>query len=64
MNYAGNAEGKRQERRKEREDAESSSWGEDQKKREYYYDDAHGYVISSAVRWLSGRVFAGGWLLA
>lgn len=25
----------------ERED--SSTWSEDQKKREYYYDDAHGY---------------------
>ena len=23
----------------------SGSWGEDQKKREYYYDDAHGYEV-------------------
>ena len=28
---------------KERKDAEKSSCGEDQQKREYYYDDAHGY---------------------
>ncbi len=25
------------------DECENASWGEDQKKREYYYDDAHGY---------------------
>ena len=30
---------------KECEDAEKSSWTEDQKEREYYYDDAHGYEV-------------------
>lgn len=24
---------------------DKASWGEDQKKHEYYYDDAHGYEI-------------------
>ena len=24
---------------------EKASWSEDQKKREYYYDDAHGYEV-------------------
>ena len=29
---------------KEKQDArDKASWSEDQKKREYYYDDAHGY---------------------
>jgi hypothetical protein len=30
---------------KEPKDAEESSWSEDQQKREYYYDDAHGYEV-------------------
>ena len=30
---------------KESEERERSSWGEDQKRREYYYDDAHGYEV-------------------
>jgi hypothetical protein len=28
---------------KELAEADKSSWSEDQKMREYYYDDAHGY---------------------
>jgi hypothetical protein len=24
---------------------EKESWGEDQKRRQYYYDDAHGYEV-------------------
>jgi hypothetical protein len=31
--------------KKEKHDPEKSSWADDQKKREYYYDDAHGYEI-------------------
>ena len=32
--------------KKEKSDErEKASWAEDQKKREYYYDDAHGYEI-------------------
>lgn len=27
------------------DEREKSSWGEDQKTREYYYDDAHGYEV-------------------
>ena len=27
------------------ESCEKDSWSEDQKKREYYYDDAHGYEV-------------------
>lgn len=27
------------------DEREKSSWAEDQKKREYYYDDAHGYEV-------------------
>ena len=29
--------------------SEDSAWGEDHKKREYYYDDAHGYEIYVAL---------------
>lgn len=28
---------------KKDEEPDPSTWGEDQKRREYYYDDAHGY---------------------
>lgn len=31
--------------KKEKLDREKSSWSGDQKKREYYYDDAHGYKV-------------------
>ena len=27
------------------EDSDTSKWSEDQKRREYYYDDAHGYEV-------------------
>jgi len=27
------------------DEPEKASWGEDQKTREYYYDDAHGYEV-------------------
>lgn len=52
---------------------------DDQKKRGYYYDDAHGYetyepgeddeeneaeTTSSAARSISGRAYAGEWILA
>lgn len=30
---------------KEKSDEEKDVWSEDQKKRRYYYDDAHGYEI-------------------
>lgn len=30
------------------EEPQKSSWSEDQKKRGYYYDDAHGYEIYQA----------------
>jgi hypothetical protein len=29
----------------EAEEPNESTWEEDQKKREYYYDDAHGYEV-------------------
>lgn len=33
---------------KDKNDArEKASWSEDQKKHEYYYDDAHGYEVFS-----------------
>ena len=30
---------------KKDEKPDPSTWGEDQKRREYYYDDAHGYEV-------------------
>ncbi|MFN0277521.1 MAG: hypothetical protein ACKVRN_02850 [Pyrinomonadaceae bacterium] len=29
--------------KKKKDERQKDSWGEDQKAREYYYDDAHGY---------------------
>lgn len=36
---------KREIEKDKNEERENSSWGEDQKTREYYYDDAHGYEV-------------------
>ena len=32
-------------KKKTDEKPDASTWGEDQKRREYYYDDAHGYEV-------------------
>lgn len=36
---------KREIEKDKNDELEKSSWGEDQKTREYYYDDAHGYEV-------------------
>ena len=37
------------------ESCSSVSWAEDQKKREYYYDDAHGYEVYIPNEELDGK---------
>ena len=36
---------KREIEKNKNDEREKASWGEDQKAREYYYDDAHGYEV-------------------
>ena len=36
---------KREIEKDKNEEREKASWSEDQKTREYYYDDAHGYEV-------------------
>ncbi len=45
MIYTRNAEEKRKIEKDKKAEREKSSWSEDQKTREYYYDDAHGYEV-------------------
>jgi len=36
---------KREIEKDKHDEPEKASWGEDQRNREYYYDDAHGYEV-------------------
>ena len=39
---------KRETEKAKNDEREKASWSEDQKTREYYYDDAHGYEVFDA----------------
>ena len=41
----GKPKGKGKIEKKKPEKGDSSSWSEDQKQRDYYYDDSHGYEV-------------------